>query len=68
VPVLAHELFHAGSADVDAEHELTARKVELAACGTVPSQEAFRGCTDARRIVDEGDAKALRGLREAGYR
>lgn len=68
VPVLAHELFHAGSADVDAEEELTARKVELAACGTVPSEEAFRGCTDARRIVEEGDEKALRGLREAGYR
>ena len=66
VPVLAHELFHAGSAAVTAEQELTARKVELAACGTVPSEEAFRGCTDAKKVVE--DAKALEGLREAGYR
>lgn len=68
LPELAHELFHAGSADLTAEDELTARKVELAACATVPSKEAFRGCTDAERIVKEGDEKALRGLREAGYR
>lgn len=68
LPELAHELWHAGSADVTAEDELTARKVELAACALIPSQEAFRGCTDARRIVEDGDADALAGLRKAGYR
>ncbi|HWL35968.1 MAG TPA: hypothetical protein VNQ77_07220 [Frankiaceae bacterium] len=67
LPELAHELWHAGSVDVTAEDELTARKVELAACALTPSSEAFRGCTDAKRIVAEGDEKALAGLREAGY-
>jgi hypothetical protein len=67
LPELAHELWHAGSADVTAADELDARKVELAACALVPSQKAFRGCTDAKRIVDAGDAAALRGLRVAGY-
>lgn len=66
--VLAHELFHGGDTDLTAEEELLARKVEHAACGTVPSREAFRGCEDARRIVEAGDEAALRGLREAGYR
>ena len=67
LPELAHELWHAGAVDVTAEEELLARKVELAACGMIPSWEAFRGCTDAKRIVDEGDEAALRGLRAAGY-
>lgn len=67
LPELAHELFHAGSTTVTAADELLARKVELVACATVPSQEAFRGCTDARKIVEAGDEAALRGLREAGY-
>ena len=68
LPELAHELWHAGAVDVTAAEELTARKVELAACGLTPSSEAFRGCTDAKRIVAEGDEKALAGLRAAGYR
>lgn len=68
LPELAHELWHAGSTDVTAEDELAARKVELAACAVVPSSAAFRGCTDAKRIVDDGDAVALRKLRAVGYR
>ncbi|HVF06604.1 MAG TPA: hypothetical protein VNA20_17335 [Frankiaceae bacterium] len=68
LPELAHELWHAGQAEITAEDELTARKVELAACAMVPSSEAFRGCTDARRVVEAGDDAALRGLRAAGYR
>lgn len=68
LPELAHELWHAGSAEITAQDELEARKVELAACALVPSSEAFRGCTDAKRIVDEGDEAALRGLRGVGYR
>lgn len=67
LPELAHEMWHAGRVAVTAEEELVARKVELAACAMVPSSEAFRGCTDARRIVEAGDAEALRGLRAAGY-
>ena len=68
LPELAHELWHAGRVEVTAEDELTARKVELAACALIPSGESFRGCTDAKRIVDEGDEAALAGLRAAGYR
>lgn len=67
LPELAHELWHAGATNVTADDELTARKVELAACALVPSGSVFRGCTDAKRIVDAGDAAAVRGLREAGY-
>lgn len=67
LPELAHELWHAGRADLTAEDELTARKVELAACGLIPSKDSFRGCTDAKRIVDAGDAAALAGLRKAGF-
>lgn len=68
LPELAHELFHAGSADVGAAEELTARKVEWAACHTIPSEEAFRGCTDAKAVVEAGEEAALRGLRAVGYR
>ena len=68
LPELAHELWHAGSAEVTAADELTARKVELAACALIPAQESFRGCTDAKRIVADGEADALAGLRGAGYR
>lgn len=68
LPELAHELWHAGSVDVTAADELAARKVELSACALVPAREAFRGCTDAKRIVAEGDEKALAGLRAVGYR
>ena len=68
LPELAHEMWHAGSAAVTAEDELTARKVERAACGLIPSSDAFRGCTDAKRIVESGDRAALEGLRKAGYR
>ncbi|HEU0130896.1 MAG TPA: hypothetical protein VFQ85_07900 [Mycobacteriales bacterium] len=68
LPELAHELWHAGSTDLTAEDELLARKVELAACADIPGSEAFRGCTDAKRIVDDGDAAALAALRAAGYR
>ena len=68
LPELAHELWHAGSAALTAEDELVARKVELAACALIPSSKEFRGCTDAKRIVDEGDDAALAGLRKAGYR
>jgi hypothetical protein len=67
-PELAHELWHGGRTDVTAEEELAARRVELAACKGVPSYQAFRGCTDAQRIVAAGDAAALAGLRAAGYR
>jgi hypothetical protein len=67
VPELAHEMWHAGSAGVTAQDELDARKAELAACGEVPGAQAFRGCTDAKRIVDAGDAAALAGLRAVGY-
>lgn len=66
LPELAHELWHAGSLDPSAEDELAARKVEWKACGQVPSPTAFRGCTDAKRIVD--DPAALERLRRAGYR
>ena len=68
LPELAHELWHAGRADLTAEEELTARKVEVAACALVPANESFRGCNDARRIVAAGDEEALRGLRAAGFR
>ena len=68
LPELAHELWHAGAVEVTAADELAARKVELAVCADVPATEAFRGCTDAKRIVDEGDEQALRGLRSVGYR
>jgi hypothetical protein len=68
LPELAHELFHAGSADVGAAEELTARRVEWAACHTIPSEEAFRGCTDAKAVVEAGEEAALRGLRAVGYR
>jgi hypothetical protein len=67
LPELAHELWHAGHSVVTAEDELTARKVELAACAGIPGSASFRGCTDARRIVGAGDAAALAGLRAAGY-
>ena len=67
LPELAHELWHAGSTTVTAADELAARKVELAACAVVPSSAAFRGCTDAKRILDDGDETALRKLRAAGY-
>jgi hypothetical protein len=67
LPELAHELWHAGSTNVTAADELAARKVELAACATVPGSAGFRGCTDAKRIVDEGDAAALASLRAVGY-
>jgi hypothetical protein len=67
LPELAHELWHAGATTVTAEDELAARRVELAACGVIPSGDAFRGCTDAKRIVGDGDEKALRELRAAGY-
>lgn len=67
LPELAHELWHAGGTDITAADELAARKVELAACALVPSSEAFRGCTDAKAIVEQGDEAALRGLRGAGY-
>jgi hypothetical protein len=67
LPELAHELWHAGNVDVTAEEELTARKVELAACADIPGSASFRGCTDAKRIVTDGDEKALRELRAAGY-
>jgi hypothetical protein len=66
LPVLAHEAFHGGSTDVSADDELTARRVELVACGTIPSREAFRGCSDAKGIVETPDA--VRKLREVGYR
>ncbi len=68
IPELAHELWHGGSVDVTAEDELTARKVELAACRLIPTSAAFRGCTDAQHVVDAGDAAALAGLRAVGYR
>lgn len=68
LPELAHELWHHGDVSITAEDELGARKVELAACALIPSADQFRGCTDAKRIVEEGDEAALRGLRDAGYR
>lgn len=67
LPELAHELWHAGNVHVTAEEELAARKVELAACADIPGSASFRGCTDARKIVRDGDAKALAALRAAGY-
>jgi hypothetical protein len=67
LPELAHELWHAGSTNVTAVEELAARRVELSACAVVPASAAFRGCTDAKRIVDAGDTAALAGLRAVGY-
>jgi hypothetical protein len=67
LPELAHELWHAGSTNVTAADELAARRVELAACALVPSSAVFRGCVEAKKIVDAGEAAALRGLRAAGY-
>jgi hypothetical protein len=68
LPELAHEMWHAANLGVSAEDELGARKVELAACALIPSSDQFRGCTDAKRIVEAGDEAALRGLEAAGYR
>lgn len=67
LPVIAHEIMHAGSTSYAAAGELEARSAEWEACKTVPRPDAFRGCTDAQRIVEDGEEKALRGLREAGY-
>ena len=67
--VLAHELWHAGSVDVTAEEEYSARVVENAMCLLQPEVASVRGCEEAKRIVDTGQAEAVRRLREeAGYR
>lgn len=68
LPVLAHELWHAGSVEVTAEEELGARKAEAAMCAFVPSSTVHRGCTDANAIVAAGDAAALAQLRAVGFR
>ena len=66
--VLAHELWHGGSASVTAEEELTARKIEHSMCERQPEIQSIRGCDEAKAIVTAGDAAALEGLRDAGYR
>lgn len=67
LPELAHEIWHGGTATVTARAELDARKVEARACALIPSKTAFRGCTEAQRIVAYGDDVALAKLEAAGY-
>lgn len=66
--VLAHELWHGGRVDVTAEDELGARRIEAQMCERQPEIRSIRGCEEAEEIVSAGDAAALAGLRDAGYR
>ncbi|MCA1824603.1 MAG: hypothetical protein ABR520_09175 [Mycobacteriales bacterium] len=67
-PVLAHELWHAGTAVVTAADELGARRIEAAVCDLIPSSSVSRSCSDARAIVAVGADEAVRRLRASGYR
>ena len=71
LPLLAHELWHAGEVDVTAEEEYDARRVENEVCGDQRirvSRTVSRGCEDARRIVRLRRPAAIAELRAAGYR
>ncbi|HVF21248.1 MAG TPA: hypothetical protein VNA14_13545 [Mycobacteriales bacterium] len=71
LPLLAHELWHAGSVDVTAEEEYAARQVENDACDDLrirTSRSVSRGCQDARAIVRRGREAAVAELRAEGYR
>jgi hypothetical protein len=71
LPLLAHELWHAGEVDVTAEEEYAARRVENQACDDLrirTSRTVSRGCQDARAVVRRGHDAAVALLRAAGYR
>ena len=68
LPLLAHELWHAGApAAGGALEELAARRLEAAMCRAEPSTLAGRSCEDAVEIVRVPEADALRLLRAAGF-
>jgi len=70
LPLLAHELWHAGGAEVTAEEEYAARVVEDAVCNDLrirTSRTVSRGCGDARAIVRRGRVAAVAELRAVGY-
>jgi hypothetical protein len=65
-PLLAHELWHAGSATVSAADELAARRIEAEVCDKIPTaNKTSRSCQDAQRIA--ADSGALTSLRAAGF-
>lgn len=71
LPLLAHELWHAGGPAVTAEEEYAARAVEDEVCSDQrirTSREVSRSCTDARAVVRRGREPALAELRRVGYR
>ena len=71
LPLLAHELWHAGSVDITAAEEYDARRVENQACDDLrirTSRTVSRGCQDARAIVRMGRDAAIAELRAEGYR
>ena len=70
LPLLAHELWHAGGSGVTAEEEFAARVVEDEVCNDVrirTSRSVSRSCSDARAIVRRGRAAAIEELRAVGY-
>ncbi|HVE98752.1 MAG TPA: hypothetical protein VNA12_06200 [Mycobacteriales bacterium] len=71
LPLLAHELWHAGGGDVTAADEFAARLVEDEVCNDLrirTSRTVSRSCSDARAIVRRGRAAAIEELRAVGYR
>ena len=70
LPLLAHELWHAGETNVTAEDEYDARRIEDQVCNDQrirSSRSVSRGCEDARAIVRRGRAAAIAELQDAGY-
>ncbi len=71
LPLLAHELWHAGETDVTAEEEYDARRIEDQVCNDQrirTSRRVSRGCEDARAVVRRGRDAAIAELRLVGYR
>lgn len=71
LPLLAHEMWHAGEVEVTAEEEYDARVVEDEVCSDQrirTSRAVSRSCSDARAIVRRGRAAAVAELRAVGYR
>lgn len=71
LPLLAHELWHAGETDVTAAEELAARRVEDQVCSDQrirTARSVSRSCEDARAITRLEPADALAELRRLGYR
>ncbi|HVE62521.1 MAG TPA: hypothetical protein VNB94_01785 [Mycobacteriales bacterium] len=71
LPLLAHELWHAGQTDVTAEEEYAAREIEDEVCNDQrirTSRRVSRGCEDARAIVRRGRIAAIAELERLGYR